>query len=235
MPDLMITCDRCERAFPVDEHAAGAKVACPYCGDINVVRVGEAPPNAMRVPAPGPVGSAAAGPAPANIPAPAPDRATALGLPPAGGAEQTVINVPGAMFRARPISATLTTLAFLFSAGSALYLGYQSITTWPLVLGGLAGVFFLMLAWWKIIAFSERLTITTKRVVLTKGIFSKRTVESLHRTIQEIEISQSFWQRILGIGKMSISNASDKGEEIVIPDAPDPYRLRQMIDAYRPM
>lgn len=229
MPDLMITCDRCDRGFPVDEHAVGAKVQCPYCGDVNVVRAGDALGPAPVAPGTSPtVGGGVA-------PAAATDRASALGLPPAGGPEQTVINVPGAMFRARPIRATLVSLAFLFSTGSALYLGYKGLGTWPIVLGAMAAVFFLILAWWKLIAFSERLTITTKRVVLTKGIFSKRTVESLHRTIQEIEISQTFWHRILGIGKMSISNASDKGEEIVIPDAPDPYRLRQIIDAYRPM
>lgn len=218
---ITLTCDKCDQAFTVHNPVAGTKVTCPFCGDTNVVRL----PGTSQSP------PAAGSP---NTP-PGSDRAAALGLPPALGPEQTVMVVPGAMFRNRPITAALVILLLLGSGIAAGWLGAQGKNTWAYVSLGVCVVCVFILIGWKFVSWSERLTITTKRVILTRGIFSKRTVEALHRTIQEIEISQTFWQRILGVGRMEIANASEGGQVIVVSDAPDPYRLRRTIDAYRPM
>lgn len=218
---LTLTCDKCDQAFTVHSPVAGAKVTCPFCGDTNIVRV---PGTAQTT-----VAASGASPPPPG------DRAATLGLPPALGPEQTVMVVPGAMFRNRPITAALVILLLLGSGIGAGWLGAQGRNTWAYVSLAVCLVCVCILIGWKLVSWSERLTITTKRVILTRGIFSKRTVEALHRTIQEIEISQTFWQRILGVGRMEIANASEGGQVIVVSDAPDPYRLRRTIDAYRPM
>jgi membrane protein YdbS with pleckstrin-like domain len=215
MPSVTLTCDKCDRPFTLQSPAPGAKVTCPACGDVNVYRGPGAPAYAAATAHP--------------------DRASSLGLPPAAGPEQTVRLVPGAMFRNRPLSAVFVTCMLVASAIAAGYLGYTGRQTWSMVAAGVGGLCILILIGWKIEAWSERLTITTKRVIMSRGILSKTTVECLHRTIQEISIEQTFWQRVLRVGRMTISNASEGGQEIVVPAAPDPYALRKMIDAYRPM
>ncbi|MGQ0627478.1 MAG: PH domain-containing protein, partial [Phycisphaerales bacterium] len=64
---------------------------------------------------------------------------------------------------------------------------------------------------------------------------SKTSLEMVYRTIQDIEIQQSFANRIFNVGTMTIANASSDDDVVVLHDLPQPYRIRQIIDAYRPM
>lgn len=210
---MTLTCDRCDKPFDVGAAAAGTKVACPACGDVCVV------PGPGRG-APGPVGG---------------DRAAAAGLPPASGPEVSVLRVKGAPFRTRPISTlALVVVACAGIAGAGIF-----GSTGALPLAGLAGAAalaaLLTLAAWFVASWSSRLEVTNKRVVFTKGLLSKTTVEMLHRTIQDIEIRQSVLDRVLRVGTINIANASEDDDAIVLPHVPDPYKVRATIDLYRPM
>lgn len=223
MAAITLTCDKCDKSFTLQDSPERAKVSCPYCGDVNVVRGGvKAQDTGSGLPVPAVATGTAC-------------RAVAMGLPPAAGPEQTVKVVPGAMFRTRPLQTTGLVIVLLTASVSAVYLGYQGRNLYAIPTGLVALLAFGVLTAWKIEAWSERVTITTKRVILTRGILSKSTIETLHRTIQEIEIKQTFWQRILGFGRLTISNAAEGGDEIVVPAAPAPYAIRAIIDAYRPM
>ncbi len=214
---ISVTCDACERPFQVPDEKAGGKAPCPRCGDIKLIPTGAA--GVERV--------GAAAPAPA-------DRATGMGLPPRDGPEVSVMEVRGSVFRLRPV-AFLLNLAVLASAAAGTVVLALTPATLPFAIPTALLALACGFVWarWAILARAERLTITNKRVVMARGILSKSTIEMLHKTIQDIEVDQTFADRLLGIGKVSISNAGQENDEIIIHAVKDPYRVRSVIDAYR--
>ena len=82
---------------------------------------------------------------------------------------------------------------------------------------------------------SAALDITNKRSTEVRGLFSKATSEVLHDNIRNIQIAQSFWQRIWRVGTIGISSAGQDGVEIQVQDIPNPNKIREVIDLYRPI
>ncbi len=70
---------------------------------------------------------------------------------------------------------------------------------WYLLLGWNLG---LLLAWGK--TFGETIQITSQRVVLTYGIFSRTMEEVELYRVKDIELEQNFWQRLLSIGTITL-------------------------------
>ncbi len=225
---ISVVCDACERPFQVPDEQAGGKAPCPRCGDIK------------RIPGPGSPGAAAqaagAGGTGAAAGVGATDRAAAMGLPPRDGPEATVLEVRGSVFRSRPVAYALNLLVLLGAVAGSVVLALTPATL-PFAIGTLLLALVCGFVWarWAVLARAERLTVTNKRVIFARGLLSKSTIEMLHRTVQDIEIDQTFTDRLLGIGKVSISNAGQEDDEIIIRAVPDPYRIRQVIDAYRVM
>ena len=164
-------CDHCDRTLEFAPDQAGAKVACPHCGDWNVV--------------------------------PRPDRAVEAGLPPDAGPEQEVLVLRPSMLRAHPLLALLT-------------LGIGPLVLWLRHLG-------------------ERIHVTNKRTTLRRGLLSKSTTEVLHDHVRNIQIRQSFLNRVFDVGTVGISSAGQEGVEIIAQDIPHPERVKRTIDSYRPM
>ena len=61
------------------------------------------------------------------------------------------------------------------------------------------------------------------------------TSEVLHDHVRNVEIRQSFLQRITKVGSLGISSSGQDGIEIEVRDMPKPYELKSLIDAYRNM
>lgn len=204
---LKIKCDKCERTIEVEPSKAGTKVQCPSCGDTNLV--------------------------PAKL-----DRAAAAGFPPDSGPEQRVLIVRQSMFRAHPL--LISGLFILFFGGiiggiviltGSFGLGLPgSIACWiiALIAGGWLGV-------WKFLTYGETLEITNKRSVLHLGILRKNTSEVVHDNIRNVQVDQSFWNRIWNVGTMGISSSAQSGVEINAKNIPKPHHVRKVIDLYRPM
>ena len=55
----------------------------------------------------------------------------------------------------------------------------------------------------------------------------------LHDRVQDIQITQTFLQRIWNVGRLGVSSSGEAGIEIEAADLPDPVGIRQIIDAYR--
>lgn len=218
---ITVTCDACEKPFQVAPEKAGTKVPCPACGDIKVI------PGIAGGP-----GSAAGSPVGAG----GPDRAAALGLPPALGPETSVLKCHSALFRSRPFAALAVFVGAAAGGVGAVVFGINPATWAMAIVCGvvLLACIVIVLAW-KVSSWSTRLEVTNKRVIFAKGILSKSTVEMLHRTIQDIEIRQSFSDRLLNVGSITVANASEEDDAILIENVADPYRIRKTIDAYRPM
>jgi len=217
---ISITCDKCDRPLNVADELAGSKVACPHCGDINVVRVG---PGSLPVASPAPHGLAA-------------DRAAAAGYPPDSGPEQRVLMLRPAAFRAHPFKSALLALLAVAGAAGGTYFGFvQRHTTWLTVSVAALAVSLLVIGVWKVLSLSETLEITNKRSILRRGLLSKATSEVVHDDIRNFQVTQTFVDRVLGVGTIGISSSGQDAVEIVMHDAPSPAQVQRVIDLYRPM
>ena len=205
----VITCDRCEKPIDVPNPVMGQKVTCPSCGDVNIIRSLSSPP-------PGGVTT---------------DRAAAAGYPPAFGPEADVITVRPAMFRAKPVRFLFLFAVLIAGAVGGFMLGIA--TPLAILCFAGAGLALLWLLVWKIHTLGEGLKITTKRTIDQHGLFSKDTSDVLHVDIKNIQIKQSFMDRIWNVGQIALSSSAEHEEEILIKDVPNPEKVRQIIDLYR--
>ena len=217
---MMITfpCDKCDKLLETDDTAAGTKVECPHCGDVNVV------------PAAGKGGYARV-----KARAAAPDRAESLGLPPDSGPEQEVIRVHPAMVRAHPLAGFGLLLALgVGIVGTGISVATALIPA-AIGFGVLALVGVIWFCVWKVQSWTTTLIITTKRTTLRKGILSRSQREVLHDRVQDVQVNQTFLDRMLGVGSLGLSTSSDEGVEITVADVPNVLHVRKVIDAYRDM
>lgn len=212
---IRLTCDNCEKHLEVGDELAGQKVKCPACGDVNVV------PGSAAVPV-------AAAPS-------APDRAAAAGYPSADAPETIVLRVRRAMFRAKPLTFTVLLLGLVGGAAAAVFFLMATPISLPfaVVCGAVAVVCLIALGIWRITTIGEAMQISNKRTIERTGIFAKSTSEVMHRDIRNIQIHQSFRDRIFGVGRIVISSSAEEDSEIVANDIPSPGKVRDVIDLYR--
>jgi uncharacterized membrane protein YdbT with pleckstrin-like domain len=126
------------------------------------------------------------------------------------GGEETLLEANPAMFRNKPV-------AFILSV----------------ILVAAAGVGLVILGIWWLDTKAAMLTVTNKRTIQRKGLFSRKTTEVLHRDVRNIEISQSFSQRMFGVGSIGIASAGQADIEIQFAGIRDPDGVKALIDCYR--
>jgi len=142
------------------------------------------------------------------------------------------------MFRNNPLKFVLNYLVMLACVVGIIMIAASDKTHALLWLldGALIVVFvivcFIQLMWW-LQVLSTTLTVTDKRTTLRKGILSKFTNEVLHENIRNIQVYQSFLQRMLKVGSIGISSAGQAGIEIEVQGLPNPYDVKACIDQYR--
>ena len=90
----------------------------------------------------------------------------------------------------------------------------------------------VMLFWW-LKCLGTRLTITNRRSTLRKGILSKQISEVWHRDVRNVQLTQTFFQRIFGVGRLAISSSGQDGMEIDVTGIPTPAKAKGIIDANR--
>jgi uncharacterized membrane protein YdbT with pleckstrin-like domain len=114
------------------------------------------------------------------------------------------------MFRNRPISFLLCVAAI------------------PLLGLGLG----VLLIWW-FRTLGTALIVTDRRTVLRRGLFSKYTTEVMHCDVRNVQIGQTCFQRILGVGAVGISSSGQSGIEIEAVGLPRPGKIKRIIDQAR--
>lgn len=232
---IRVRCDRCEKLLEAPDDLAGQRIECPACGDVRVLPATESGVAGAGSGLPRTRLGASESTAPPAKPEPA-DRAVAAGYPPDSGPEQTVMVVRPVMFRAR-LGLTLLMMAGAVAAivGMVYFGGVHKHTAgfWGSV--GVFAVCLLFLGVWRIDHLGTKLTITNKRSVARRGLISKATTEVFHDHVRNVQITQSAWQRLIGIGRIGLSSSADDDIEIVMDDLPSPDRIRRVIDLYRPM
>lgn len=231
---IQLTCDRCERVIEVEDHRAGEKLECPDCGDVNVVPA----KGSSRSPGSANSTSSAVSASESKPRDQArPDRAASQGYPPENGPEVRVLSVHPALMRANPLVFLGMVVALLAGGGGVAWFGVLGKSaswtwlTWPS--GALLLFAFVVIAIWKVQKLSHSLEVTTKRSIEKRGLLSRRTSEVLHDNIRNIQIEQTFLQRLMNVGTLSIASSGQEGVEIQVEDLPGPDDIRKVIDLYR--
>jgi len=217
---IRFNCDKCEMEIEVEDALAGTKHECLGCGDINRVPMLDG-------------GDADESSAPDSKKT---DRAAEAGFPPDFGAEVRVQIVRRCWFRSRAIRFSLVTLILLGGIiGTISIFVSEKNLLWlalsvPMILGSVG-----LIGWWWIDRLAASIEITTKRTIMHRGIFSKSSSEVVHDNIRNIQIEQTFPQRVMGVGKLGISSSGQDGIELQVNHLKDPDNLRKIIDLYRPL
>jgi len=123
--------------------------------------------------------------------------------------EVTLYDENPSMFRNRPVEFIVTALLCLVGVGVVIFL-----------------------LWW-LRCKGTQLTITSDRTRLRKGILSKSITEVWHQDVRNVQLKQTFFQRLLGVGSLGISSAGQAGLEISVSGIPDPEQVKDLIDQHR--
>jgi membrane protein YdbS with pleckstrin-like domain len=100
-----------------------------------------------------------------------------------------------------------------------------------LILAGGLGLV-ILLFWWLNVK-GMTFMVSNERVTLRKGILSKHTNEIFLNDIRNVQISQSFFQRIFGVATIGISSAGQAGVEIICAGLRNPNKVKDIIDRHR--
>jgi len=95
------------------------------------------------------------------------------------------------------------------------------------------GIGFLIIGYWFIDSYCTTLTISNRRTSLRRGILSKSINEVRHKDVRNVQLKQSLFQRIFGVGYIGISSAGQGGVEIEVNGMADPNQLKTLVDQYR--
>ena len=125
------------------------------------------------------------------------------------GGEYVLYEAHPAMFRNAPVTFVLAVLLI------------------PLVAGIL-----ILVPWW-LHSRSITLTVTNRRTILRRGIFSKSLSDVQNEDVRNIQVSQSFVQRLMGVGSIGLSTAGQNDIEIRVDGIPDPNAVRELINRSR--
>lgn len=90
----------------------------------------------------------------------------------------------------------------------------------------------IFLIWW-LKCKGTTLTVTNERTRLRKGILSKSVTEVWHEDIRNVQLNQTFFQRIFDVGSIGISSAGQSGLEISVSGMPNPEHIKELIDGNR--
>ncbi len=127
-------------------------------------------------------------------------------------------------------------LGYVLAGGGALLLvaitaAFTTIASGWAVIAGL--LLFLIPAFYHIKQKLKRYTLTETSLEIDEGLISRRTRNLPLRRIQDVTVSTTITQRLLGFGDLVVDNASDDGEKITLGNINRPRHhadilLRQM-------
>jgi uncharacterized membrane protein YdbT with pleckstrin-like domain len=95
------------------------------------------------------------------------------------------------------------------------------------------GIGLLLLFVWWLRCQATSLVVTESRVTLRKGLLSKYTSDVLIADIRNVQVGQSFLQRILGVGSVAVSTSGQGDMEIEVRGVPAPERIKAIINESR--
>jgi uncharacterized membrane protein YdbT with pleckstrin-like domain len=85
------------------------------------------------------------------------------------------------------------------------------------------------LAWRLAVLKSHHYRITNQRITIESGVFSKRIEEIDMRTVEDFQLVQSFIERILAIGDITVVSSDRTTARLTLIGLPDPRQMRELI------
>ncbi len=205
-----IQCNKCQKSVEFTPAQAGKSLPCPHCGEMNTLPT---PDTATTAESSDPAGS--------------------KGLPSATGPETPVMTVHQAMFGSKPFSFLILCFAAIAGIGGGIYFAVVALFPAAIAACGVGALCLLTLVFWRMVRHSRRLEITNRRIFDKQGLLSRKVNEIRIQDIRDMQVVQSFPERLLGVGRLSISTAGQSDYEIEITDIPSPNKIREVIDLYR--
>ncbi len=95
----------------------------------------------------------------------------------------------------------------------------------------LVGLFMYLYEWLRCRA--TRLIVTTERTTLRTGIVSRQTNEVRHSDLRNVQVRQTAFERMVGVGEVELSSAGQSNVEIAVGGLPDPAGIAELIRQYR--
>lgn len=86
----------------------------------------------------------------------------------------------------------------------------------------------LILLWWYLQCKATKLTVDASSIILERGLLSKEKIELDIDSVRTVKIYQSFFNRIFGVGRISVYTSGDVAE-FEINGMPDPNRFRELV------
>lgn len=212
--NLEFECPHCGLAVTVSGEALGGTVRCPHCDrDFQATA-----PLGRAVGGAGQPSSQAAG---------------------SRSEERTLRNFHPVVFRNHVFLTGLFVLLGLVGLAAVSLsllgraaLGFEGATL--LIIGGaalLAAIGFFFYQWLHAVA--TRITVTTIRIIVTRGIVTKRTNELQHSDIRNIRCDQNVFERLFDYGDIALSSSGQDEMEIVLDDIPDPQGVVEIVRTYQ--
>jgi uncharacterized membrane protein YdbT with pleckstrin-like domain len=90
------------------------------------------------------------------------------------------------------------------------------------------GLGIVLLLYWYIKTHATALTVTDNELLYERGILSKDRMSVSLRHVRSVHVTQTFLNRLLGVGRIEISTAGDE-PEFAVEDMPDPHEIREAI------
>ena len=158
--------------------------------------------------------------------------------------ERTLAKVHPVVFRARPIMTLILVSVFLvavaalimsfagmsisgYSLDGTMALGPASILTWVCTITLL--IIVAIVGYWMLLSRFTTLTVTDDRTIYQEGIVSRETSEVQHDDVRNIQLDQSFVQRMLNVGGIAISSSGQDEMEVVAKCMPNPAGIIKLI------
>ena len=113
----------------------------------------------------------------------------------------------------------------MFANKPLLWLG--SLITIPIGVGLIAFIV------WRVLRHTNQMIITKEYVMTKVGIFNTKTVQVFHRDVSRLNVNQSFWQRLTGVGTIEIGSSATGDIDIRAVGFPDPNHIRFLINSNR--
>ncbi len=131
-----------------------------------------------------------------------------------------------------PDHASVNAEKVLYEAHTSMFRNSPMLFVLTIILC-LVGVGIIIFVVWLIKCKATTLTVTEERTRLRRGLLSKSITEVWHQDIRNVQLDQTFFQRIFDVGTIGISSAGQGGLEIQVTGIPQPDRVKELIDQNR--
>ncbi len=222
---IQIRCDRCDKPIDAPDEKEGAKIDCPFCGDVN--RVPERSGSASDT---------RAGETEQRGQSPEIERINSelalLGFPPFGASEETAKVFRPSWPRTHPFAtAFLAAIPIAFTIVGLIYdwRPFANYWGWVLPLLGWA-ILSAIILWTRL---TTRFRVTGRGIELVEGILSRTERGVDYTDIRTTDVKQSLLNRVFGVGLLEISTADSDQVEIAVPSLPTPRKVEKAIDLYK--